>query len=176
VEEGFLSRSWRNAARAGAIGALALAAACSRPSHAGSGPAPTDAAGIQARLEGARGRPVLLSFWATWCKPCVEEIPGLVELHTDRKRGVHVIAVSLDNFLSGDAKAVDVVNEFLAKTPAPLEHLVYRGGQDELLGAFDLPGNIPFAILYNAGGRPVARFGTAEPAAVRAALASPEAQ
>lgn len=171
-----MSRSWRNVARAGAISALALAAACSRPSHAGSAPVATDVPGIQARVEAARGRPVLLSFWATWCKPCVEEIPGLVELHADRKHGAHVVAVSLDNFLSGDDKAVDVVTEFLTKTPAPLEHLVYRGGQDELLGAFDLPGNIPFAILYNAAGRPVARFGTAEPAAVRAALAAPDAQ
>lgn len=44
-----------------------------------------------------RGQVVVLNFWATWCAPCVEEIPSLVEMQRQMKsRGVIVIAVSVD--------------------------------------------------------------------------------
>jgi cytochrome c biogenesis protein CcmG, thiol:disulfide interchange protein DsbE len=42
------------------------------------------------------GKPVVLNFWATWCPPCVEEMPSLVELQDRLKGKVTVIAVSLD--------------------------------------------------------------------------------
>jgi cytochrome c biogenesis protein CcmG, thiol:disulfide interchange protein DsbE len=44
-----------------------------------------------------RGQVVVLNFWATWCAPCVEEIPSLVEMQRRMKsEGVTVIAVSVD--------------------------------------------------------------------------------
>jgi cytochrome c biogenesis protein CcmG, thiol:disulfide interchange protein DsbE len=44
-----------------------------------------------------RGQVVVLNFWATWCAPCVEEIPSLVEMQRRMKaKGVTVIAVSVD--------------------------------------------------------------------------------
>ncbi|MGA7833001.1 MAG: TlpA disulfide reductase family protein [Terracidiphilus sp.] len=46
-------------------------------------------------LASYRGRVVLLNFWATWCPPCVEEMPGLIELHHDRPDLV-IVAVSVD--------------------------------------------------------------------------------
>jgi thiol-disulfide isomerase/thioredoxin len=50
------------------------------------------------RLADLRGKPVLLHFWATWCPPCKEELPGLLELGHDLGRGgrFEVIAVTLD--------------------------------------------------------------------------------
>jgi cytochrome c biogenesis protein CcmG, thiol:disulfide interchange protein DsbE len=42
-----------------------------------------------------RGRVVLLNFWATWCAPCVEEIPSLLQLHHDRP-DLAILAVSID--------------------------------------------------------------------------------
>jgi cytochrome c biogenesis protein CcmG, thiol:disulfide interchange protein DsbE len=48
-------------------------------------------------LDQYRGQVVVLNFWATWCPPCVEEIPSLVEMQRRMKaRGVTVIAVSVD--------------------------------------------------------------------------------
>jgi thiol-disulfide isomerase/thioredoxin len=46
-------------------------------------------------VEQARGSVLVLHFWATWCPPCVAELPGLIEL--GREGNVRVIAVSLDD-------------------------------------------------------------------------------
>lgn len=44
-----------------------------------------------------RGQVVVLNFWATWCPPCVEEMPSLVEMQRRMKaKGVTVVAVSID--------------------------------------------------------------------------------
>jgi thiol-disulfide isomerase/thioredoxin len=130
-----------------------------------------DAAGLATRLDAARGAPLLLVFWATWCKPCVDEIPQLVELHRQGPDGLRVLAVSLDSFLAGAEKTPGVVRAFLDATPTPYDHLLYMGSQDALFDTFELPGSIPYAILYDARGAVVGRFeGAVAPGAVRAAL------
>lgn len=53
-------------------------------------------------LHDLKGQVVVLNFWATWCPPCVEEMPSLVNLQSRLKdKGVTVFAVSLD--VDGDA-------------------------------------------------------------------------
>ncbi len=47
-------------------------------------------------LEQFRGKPVILNFWATWCPPCIEEMPSLVQLHKELGNKVTIIAVSED--------------------------------------------------------------------------------
>ncbi len=46
-------------------------------------------------LAGYRGHVVLLNFWATWCEPCVEELPSLLQLHQDQP-SLAILAVSVD--------------------------------------------------------------------------------
>lgn len=43
-----------------------------------------------------KGKPVLLNFWATWCAPCIEEMPSLVQLQRKMGDRLTVIAVSVD--------------------------------------------------------------------------------
>lgn len=58
---------------------------------------PIDADGLAADLAARKGRVVLINFWATWCRPCLEEIPALMELESELgDRGFDLVAVSLD--------------------------------------------------------------------------------
>ncbi len=85
------------------------------------GPAPdyelSDLAGNSIQLASLfQGKIVLLDFWATWCPPCREEIPGFVRLYQKYKdRGVEVVGVALDQ--SGPEAIQDFVKEFQVSYP-----------------------------------------------------------
>jgi thiol-disulfide isomerase/thioredoxin len=52
--------------------------------------------GTRTTLQALRGRPVLVSFWATTCPPCVEELPDLIQLYRElRPQGFELIAVAM---------------------------------------------------------------------------------
>jgi thiol-disulfide isomerase/thioredoxin len=84
-----------------AITILALLASCNsgRPPRIGE-TAPdftiTDA-GRSVSLSQFRGKPVLLNFWASWCAPCVEEMPSLVQLQKQIGDKATVLAVNVDS-------------------------------------------------------------------------------
>ncbi len=80
---------------------MALVSACDRGAHpAQTGKVAPDFTvsdgATTIHLANYRGRVVLLNFWATWCPPCVSEMPGLVELHHDRP-DLAILAVSIDD-------------------------------------------------------------------------------
>lgn len=59
------------------------------------------------RLGDFRGQVVVLNFWATWCPPCIDEMPSLEKLHQAfAERGVAVLAVSVDERFSDVPKFV----------------------------------------------------------------------
>ena len=59
-----------------------------------------DLSGNKVTLEQYRGQVVLLDFWATWCPPCLESIPKLVELQEKYgEQGLVVLGVSLDDHI-----------------------------------------------------------------------------
>ena len=67
-----------------------------------------DLEGKTLRLSDLRGKVVVLNFWATWCPPCVEEMPGLEKLHRRfRGRPFEVVAVSVDK--EGPQKVLEFV-------------------------------------------------------------------
>jgi len=64
----------------------------------------TDLDGNAVKLSDFRGKVVLLDFFASWCAPCRDEMPNLVELHAKhRARGFEIVGVSLDKTVD-DAK------------------------------------------------------------------------
>ena len=106
------------------------------------------------RLSQFRGQVVVLNFWATWCLPCVQEIPSLVEMQRRMKaKGVNVIAVSVDvdenayrQFIKNHNVNLLTVRDPSGKTNAaygtfkfPESYIINRRGiiQHKFLGAVD---------------------------------------
>ncbi len=68
------------------------------PAAAGERITPVSADALSAVLGEHKGHVVLVNFWATWCRPCLEEIPALMALADEfNEQGFDLIAVSLDN-------------------------------------------------------------------------------
>jgi thiol-disulfide isomerase/thioredoxin len=81
-----------------------------------------DLAGVRVDLEALRGRAVLVNFWATWCPPCVEEIPSLNHLHERlAARGFLVLAVDV-----GETR--EQVEAFLRERPVAFPVLLDAAG------------------------------------------------
>ena len=76
----------------------------------------TDEDGTVFTLDNLRGRPLLINFWASWCAPCIAEMPSLQEaaeqLHPD---GIDVLLISLDR--GGVKKALPVLRAHGVTTP-----------------------------------------------------------
>lgn len=112
-----------------------------------------------------------MNFWATWCVPCVEELPDLARLAREHA-GVAVLGVSFDAWVTGDGPETEgKVKGFLSVAGVSYPNLIYRGDQDPVLEAFELSGGIPYSILYDRDGRVVERWdGKIDAAVVRAAF------
>jgi peroxiredoxin/tetratricopeptide (TPR) repeat protein len=93
--------------------------------------------GRKFRLSDLKGKVVLLSFWATWCAPCVSEMPQLAKTYTKYKdRGFEILAVSTD-----DANERDKVREFARSHALPFP-VLYDEGVARLYDIDGYPGNV----------------------------------
>jgi Peroxiredoxin len=113
---------------------------------------PTDLDGRTVGLEDARGDVVVLNFWATWCKPCIEEMPSLARLHqTFSGRGVRVIAVSADA-----PGAAEAVRSFVDERKLPFT--VWLGATTDSMESFGLKPVLPGTVVLDREGKVRARF------------------
>jgi thiol-disulfide isomerase/thioredoxin len=116
-----------------------------------------------------RGKVVVLDFWATWCRPCVDEFPLLRKLHDRHADDVLLVGVSLD---SSDELAPDALREWIAAQDLPGVQ-VYDGlGWDSQLARALGVTEIPFTVVLDPEGQVVAvnRRGKELESVVRAAL------
>lgn len=107
-----------------------------------------DPAGKQVSLSGLRGKIVLLNFWATWCPPCIQEMPAMERLHQElQKDGLVILAV---NFQEGPEK----VRDFFMEHNLTFAALLDRDGKvAELYQAWALP----VSVIINKRGEIVGR-------------------
>ncbi len=105
----------------------------------------TDLAGTPVRLADFEGRVVLLNFWATWCGPCVREMPSLDRLQARLgDRALSVVAVSIDR------AGIEVIRPFAKRLG--LTHLgLYHDPQGALFRAFGVTG-LPATFLIGRDG------------------------
>lgn len=105
-----------------------------------------DAAGQEQPLEQWRGQELVLNFWASWCAPCVEEMPELEALHADLQASERqAIGIAIDS--------VDNVAQFASAHQ--ISYPLYAGGIDatDLSRAFGNPsGGLPFTVWLRADG------------------------
>ena len=104
-----------------------------------------DGNGARHDLAEFRGHPMLLNLWATWCQPCIAELPALAALaRTEAKDGIAVVALSTDH--GGPAQ----VRSFLAAHGIDLPVRVDPDGH--VLEALGING-LPTTLLIDARGR-----------------------
>ncbi len=106
-----------------------------------------DADGRSQPLSQWRGRPLVVNFWATWCPPCVEEMPDLQRIRDEyRDRGVEVIGIGIDNAAK--------VAAFRDKLGLTLPLLVAGVGGSDLNRALgNAGGALPYTVLIGVDGR-----------------------
>ena len=105
--------------------------------------------GAPATLASFRGHPLLVNFWATWCAPCVKELPTLDALAGRETGKMAVVAISMD--MGGDAQ----VQPFW-KSHGLTALTAYTDSKNALLTATGAA-ELPTTILYDAKGKEVWR-------------------
>ena len=110
-----------------------------------------DAEGEETSIKAFAGKPVLMNLWASWCAPCVKELPTLDRLAASQPDKLQVVAVSQD---TGPQPSVEA---FLKEhNIANLE--TYHDPKMALSAALGPDGVLPTSILFDAQGREVWRY------------------
>jgi len=93
-----------------------------------------------------KGRVLVVNFWASWCGPCVAEMPELVQLHhAYQKKGIQFVGIGVDSRQN--------VQNFLKKIPVDYPILVSGfGGADLARSLGNTAGALPFTVVIDANG------------------------
>jgi thiol-disulfide isomerase/thioredoxin len=121
-------------------------------------PVLVDLAGYQQLLAKYRGKPLVVNFWATWCEPCRDEYPMMVELAKQFKpQGVEVVGIDMD-----DESDMNLVRRFLVKMAPGFPNYRQKPGID--LDRFydgvnpQWKGTMPQTMFYGKDGNVVGFF------------------
>lgn len=108
----------------------------------------TDTTGKIHTLSGYKGKWVLVNYWATWCPPCLDEIPDLIELHENKKNNLVVIGVAMD--YRSAKQVTDFADGLLVDYPIVL-------GDDQVVRQIGPVRGLPTTYLFNPDGKMVAQ-------------------
>lgn len=134
--------------------AVAVAALAGAQTHPPKDPQLIDVQGYQQVLEKYKGKPLLVTFWATWCEPCRDEYPMLNELAKQyAPQGLQVVGVDLDQ--DGD---LILMRRFLARYKPIFPNYRKAKGQEDAFTQGVMPGwngAIPASFFYGKDGRQI---------------------
>lgn len=110
-------------------------------------------------LQSSKARIRVVNVWATWCAPCVAEIGDLQKMsEAFPAADVEVVGISLDDAIPGDRAATkEKVERFLAERKIRFRNVYFVGTPDTIAGQARFDGTIPITLVYDAGGREIAR-------------------
>jgi thiol-disulfide isomerase/thioredoxin len=121
-----------------------------------------DAAGQSQRLADLKGKWVIVNFWATWCAPCVKEIPDFAAFAKAQGDKVRVIGMALDWDETGKREADERKVKTFAKKVGLTYPLVL--GDDKSEKVFGKMKGLPTTIIYDPAGKIVfQKTGTVTP-------------
>jgi thiol-disulfide isomerase/thioredoxin len=106
-----------------------------------------DTQGVSHTLAGEKGKWVLVNFWAPWCPPCLEEMPGFSELQK-KHRDLQVIGVAV--MYRKEREVMDVANKQKLAYPVVL-------GNESIASEFGELAGLPTSFLYDPSGKRVGR-------------------
>jgi thiol-disulfide isomerase/thioredoxin len=112
-----------------------------------------------------KGHPIVVNFWASWCGPCVEEMPALSQLQREyAKKGIQFIGLGVDSEKN--------IQAFLQKVKVAYPVYVTGFGGADLARAFgNNAGGLPFTVVIDAKGNVRStKLGQIDPAALRQTL------
>jgi len=102
-----------------------------------------------------KGNVVLINLWATWCKPCIKELPDLEKLHQKyQDQAIKVIAISIED----ETKADTLVRPFWKKMELSMDNYLLQSDQPEtFINHFDKIwlGMVPTSYIFNQNGEKV---------------------
>lgn len=125
------------------------------------------AASLDSILEAYSGRHVLLNFWATWCTPCMRELPVLEAALSASDGEVGIVAIDISD---PDPSAF---REYASRAGLSFPLIwIDPGEAEDVMGRFALPALLPVTVLLDGEGREVARFSGARDEAFFTALLS----
>ena len=103
------------------------------------------------KLLAPAGKPLLINFWATWCDPCREEFPELVEIDKEYKGKIDFITISLDDPADINTTVPKFLTSMKAEMPA---YLLKTADESSVISSISKSwaGGMPFTALYNTKG------------------------
>ena len=113
---------------------------------------------IPALIESERGKVILLNVWATWCKPCVEEMPYLLDIAVKfGPEDLSLLLVSMDALADSQKAVIPFLRERGVKSPY---YIKAKGPDEPFINAVDSSwsGAIPATVIYDRKGRKVEQF------------------
>ena len=117
-----------------------------------------DPAAITQIVQESPARLRVLNLWATWCAPCVAEMPDLQKISEEFPQ-VELIGVSLDDVLPGDRAATkEKVARFLQQRKIRYRNFYFTGRQDDLVEALKFDGELPMTFIFDAHGNELAHI------------------